>query len=110
MRRNHTKKDAAGMLVEQPRLGKTGVTALVILCNMLAPLSTDMYMPALPEMRNAFATTDAVMNFTLVGFFLFFALGMLDFSLLLGKGANQSIWDMITQMLRSINPPPLRHT
>lgn len=33
----------------------------------------------------------------------FFALGLLDFSLLLGKGANQRVWDMMTQMLRSIN-------
>jgi hypothetical protein len=33
----------------------------------------------------------------------FFALGVLDFSLLLGKGANQQIWDTINQLIRSIN-------
>ena len=33
----------------------------------------------------------------------FFALGLLDFSLILDKGANQSIWDMINRMLQSIN-------
>ena len=33
----------------------------------------------------------------------FFALGWLDFSLLLGKGANQQIWDMVREMIRSIN-------
>ena len=33
----------------------------------------------------------------------FFALGMLDFSLLLGRGSNEQIWDMFTQLVRSIN-------
>ena len=33
----------------------------------------------------------------------FFALGYLDFSLLLGRGTNQQIWDMLNQMIRSIN-------
>ena len=33
----------------------------------------------------------------------FFALGMLDFSLLLGKGSNQQIWDMVKEMLHTIN-------
>ena len=33
----------------------------------------------------------------------FFALGWLDFSLLLGKGANQQIWDMFKEMTRAIN-------
>ena len=33
----------------------------------------------------------------------FFALGMLDFSLLLGRGANQQAWDILKQALRTIN-------
>ena len=33
----------------------------------------------------------------------FFALGMLDFSLLLGKGTNKQILDMINQLIQSIN-------
>ena len=33
----------------------------------------------------------------------FFALGWLDFSLLLGKGANQQLWDMVRQMIQSVN-------
>ena len=33
----------------------------------------------------------------------FFALGYLDFSLLLGKGSNKQIWDMFNQMVRTIN-------
>jgi len=33
----------------------------------------------------------------------FFALGMLDFSLLLGKGANEEIWKMFTEMINAVN-------
>ena len=33
----------------------------------------------------------------------FFALGLLDFNLLLGKDTNRQIWDLFTQMVRSVN-------
>ena len=67
------------MLVEQPRLGKAGMVLLIALCSVVAPFSTDMYMPALPEMKVYFGTTDAILNLTLVLFFLFFAVGTLVF-------------------------------
>ena len=67
------------MKTPQPRLGRGGMIALITMCNVIAPLSTDMYMPALPDMAEFFHTNDATMNFTLVGFFLLFAVGMLVF-------------------------------
>lgn len=67
------------MKVPQPRLGRRGMIALITMCNAIAPLSTDMYMPALPDMAAYFHTNDATMNLTLVGFFLLFAIGMLVF-------------------------------
>lgn len=33
----------------------------------------------------------------------FFALGMLDFSLLLGKDMNKQLWEMFNRMIRSVN-------
>ena len=33
----------------------------------------------------------------------FFALGLLDFSLLLGKGSNEQVWKMFSDVVRSIN-------
>ena len=33
----------------------------------------------------------------------FFALGWLDFSLLLGKGSNKQIWDMVTEVINTVN-------
>ena len=45
---------------------------------------------------------ECALSVLLAGAF-FFALGWLDFSLLLGKGANQQIWDMIREMIRTVN-------
>lgn len=41
------------------------------------PLSTDLYLPALPQMAQIFATTPARINLTLSLFFVFFAAGIL---------------------------------
>lgn len=45
---------------------------------------------------------ECALSILLAGAF-FFALGLLDFSMLLGKDTNQQIWDMFTQVVRSIN-------
>lgn len=93
LEQRHAPQD--GMLVEQPHLGKKGMVLLITLCNAIAPLSTDMYMPALPEMKGYFHTSDAVMNLTLVGFFLFFALGMLLFGPVLSPLIGAFIYKMV---------------
>ncbi len=76
---NQRKNRDQDMRTPQPRLGRGGMIALITMCNAIAPLSTDMYMPALPDMAVYFNTTDSIMNMTLIGFFLFFAIGMLVF-------------------------------
>ena len=45
---------------------------------------------------------ECALSILLAGVF-FFALGWLDFGLLLGKGVNQQIWDMLREMIQSIN-------
>ena len=79
------------MLVHQPRLGKTGMIMLITMCNLMAPLSTDMYMPALPEMKEYFHTSDGIMNLTLSGFFFIFALGMLFFGSISDRNGRKPI-------------------
>jgi len=68
-----------GLLVEQKRLGMPGLIALITVLNMTAPLSTDMYLPSFPTLIEHFDTSKTVLNYTLVGFFFFFAVGMLLF-------------------------------
>lgn len=55
------------------------IRALLILALLAAfpPLSTDMYLPALPTMVATWQTTEAVINLTLVGFFISFSLALL---------------------------------
>lgn len=55
------------------------IRALLILALLAAfpPLSTDMYLPALPGMTQNWQTTEAVINLTLVGFFISFSLALL---------------------------------
>lgn len=67
------------LLVEQKRLGMPGLVALITVLNMTAPLSTDMYLPSFPTLTEYFNVTESVLNLTLVGFFFFFAVGMLLF-------------------------------
>ena len=75
----NSNKDNGDLLIPQPILKKSGMIALVTFNNVVAPLSTDMYLPALPGMADYFHTTAKVMNYTMVGFFFFFAIGMLIF-------------------------------
>lgn len=65
------------LLQGQNILGKRGLLLLVFLLNMTAPLSTDIYLPAFPIILKELNTSSAILNYTLVGFFISFALGML---------------------------------
>lgn len=81
MRRNaesHPVSDSY-LIAPQPHLGAVGLTALLILANALIPFSLDIYTPSVPEMPAYFDTTESMVNLTILGFFLFFAVGLLLF-------------------------------
>lgn len=67
------------LVVPQERLGVVGLIVLLVIGSLVTPLSLDMYTPAVPHMTEYFATTDAMVNFTMVGYFLFFAIALLVF-------------------------------
>ncbi|HRF50231.1 MAG TPA: multidrug effflux MFS transporter [Anaerolineales bacterium] len=61
----------------QKYLGSRGLIALLALLSAFVPLSTDMYLPALPTMsRNLQAPIEQI-NLTLTAFFVLFSIGML---------------------------------
>ena len=62
---------------KQKYLGKPGLIFFITLMNMFIPLSTDLYLPALPTMSSYFQVSSALTNLTLVSFFFFFAVGTL---------------------------------
>jgi DHA1 family bicyclomycin/chloramphenicol resistance-like MFS transporter len=63
--------------VKQKFLGPKGLIVLIALLSAFVPLSTDLYLPALPGMSAYFDVGAARINFTLTAFFIFYALGTL---------------------------------
>lgn len=79
------------LCVPQPRLGAGGLLVLLVLGSLTAPLSLDMYTPSIPGMAAYFNTTDDVVNLTLVGYYLFMALGLLLFGPLSDKFGRRPV-------------------
>ena len=61
----------------QKYLGDRGLVVLIALLSAFVPLSTDLYLPALPGMGDYFGVSAGLTNLTLILFFLFFSLGLL---------------------------------
>ena len=63
--------------IHQKYLKKAGLIAMVTVLGMAPPLSTDMYMPSLPKMAEYFDALPALVNMTMVAFFVFMSIGIL---------------------------------
>jgi DHA1 family bicyclomycin/chloramphenicol resistance-like MFS transporter len=61
----------------QRYLGDKGLIALVAVLSAFVPLSTDLYLPALPSMSDYFQVSSSLTNLSLSLFFIFFSIGML---------------------------------
>ncbi len=61
----------------QKYLGSRGLIVLIALLSAFVPLSTDLYLPALPGMGDYFGVSATLTNLTLILFFIFFSLGLL---------------------------------
>jgi len=61
----------------QKYLGEKGLIALITFLSAFVPLSTDLYLPALPGMALYFNVSTDLVNSTLILFFVFFAAGTL---------------------------------
>lgn len=56
---------------------KAKLVVILALMSAIAPLSTDMYLPALPQVQESFSTTPFLTQLSLASFFIAFALGQL---------------------------------
>lgn len=63
--------------MNQRKLKKGGLILLISLLSMVPPLSTDLYMPTLPELVTYFNTTTSMTSMTMTIFFIFMAIGTL---------------------------------
>lgn len=79
------------LVTKQKRMGSAGLLILLVMASLVAPLSLDMYTPAVPRMAAYFNTTDDIVNLTLVGYYLFLAVGLLVFGPLSDKYGRRPV-------------------
>jgi len=77
--------------IHQKYLKKAGLIAMVTVLGMAPPLSTDMYMPSLPKMAEYFDALPALVNMTMVAFFVFMSIGMLIMGPLSDRSGRKKI-------------------
>ena len=86
------------------------IILLIVILSTIPPFSTDMFLPALPEMVQSFGTTEAVLNITLYGFMFFQAVFMLLLGPISDKYGRKQILTVsiiiyiITSLLASVAP------
>lgn len=65
------------MIQKQKYLKEKGMLVLLAFISAFPPLSTDLYLPALPQMQDVLHTSQSQVNLTLSMFFVFYAIGLL---------------------------------
>lgn len=88
---NQPQTQATENTVRQRYLGNRGLVALIALLSAFVPLSTDLYLPALPTMTTYFHTSQSYVNLTLILFFIFFGVGNLIWGPLSDKYGRKPI-------------------
>ncbi|TGE39007.1 Bcr/CflA family efflux MFS transporter [Desulfosporosinus fructosivorans] len=80
-----------GNLRTQKYLGEKGLIVLIAFLSAFIPLSTDLYLPALPRMAENFNAAPSLINLTLILFFIFYAAGSLFWGPLSDKYGRKRI-------------------
>lgn len=75
----------------QKYLGEMGLIALITFLSAFVPLSTDLYLPALPGIADYFGVSADLSNLTLILFFVFFSVGTLFWGPLSDKHGRRPI-------------------
>jgi len=77
--------------LRQKYLGEKGLIGFIAFLSAFVPLSTDLYLPALPGMAKYFGVSSDLTNLTLILFFVFFAAGTLFWGPLSDKYGRRPI-------------------
>ncbi len=76
---------------KQKYLGDRGLVVLIAFLSAFIPLSTDLYLPALPGMTENLNSSASLINLTLILFFVFYAVGTLFWGPLSDKYGRKKI-------------------
>lgn len=88
---NTTTDLTVGNLRTQKYLGEKGLIVLIAFLSAFIPLSTDLYLPALPRMVENLNAAPSLINLTLILFFIFYAAGSLFWGPLSDKYGRKPI-------------------
>lgn len=88
---NTIKKFSNNSKSKQKYLGDKGFVIFIAFLSAFVPLSTDLYLPALPHMVASFHTNASLLNLTITFFFIFYAGGMLFWGPLSDKYGRKPI-------------------
>lgn len=88
---NNPKNTSNDSASKQKYLGDRGLLVFLVFLSAFAPLSTDLYLPALPTMTTYFNVPGYLTNLTLILFFIFFSVGMLIWGPLSDKFGRRPI-------------------
>ncbi len=72
-------------------LGNTGTLIFLVVISAFPPLTTDLYLPALPQMVEVFNTNQTMVNLTLSVYFIVYAIGLLFWGPLSDKFGRKPI-------------------
>ena len=87
----NTPNTSATVINHQKYLGSKGLILFIGFLSAFVPLSTDLYLPALPGMAKYFHAPFNSVNLTLILFFIFYSIGMLIWGPLSDKYGRKPI-------------------
>lgn len=79
------------MKTKQKYLGERGLILLIVLLSAFIPLSTDLYLPAMPTMSKTLSVSSGLVNMTLTMFFIVFGISALFWGPLSDKYGRKPI-------------------
>lgn len=79
------------MKTKQKYLGERGLIILIVLLSAFIPLSTDLYLPAMPTMSKTLSVSSGLVNMTLTMFFIVFGISALFWGPLSDKYGRKPI-------------------